>query len=63
MIAFKHLTLRRGPRVLLEDVDLRIQAGQRVGIVGQNGTGKSSLFELIQGTLHRIRAKYRYRAA
>ncbi|WP_423821454.1 ATP-binding cassette domain-containing protein [Salinisphaera sp. SPP-AMP-43] len=49
MIAFKHLTLRRGPRVLLEDVDLRFQAGQRVGIVGQNGTGKSSLLAMMLG--------------
>ncbi|RJS91352.1 ABC-F family ATP-binding cassette domain-containing protein [Salinisphaera sp. Q1T1-3] len=51
MIAFKHLSLRRGPRKLLEDVDLRIQAGQRVGIVGANGTGKSSLLAMMLGEL------------
>ncbi len=51
MIAFKHVTLRRGPRKLLEDVDLRLQAGQRVGIVGANGTGKSSLLAMMLGEL------------
>ncbi|MGB7756702.1 MAG: ATP-binding cassette domain-containing protein [Salinisphaera sp.] len=51
MIAFKHVTLRRGPRKLLEDVDLRLQAGQRVGIVGANGTGKSSLLSMMLGEL------------
>ena len=51
MIKFQHLTLRRGPRVLLEDVNLDIFAGQRVGVVGRNGTGKSSLFALMLGEL------------
>ena len=51
MITFNNLTLRRGPRVLLQDVNLSIFAGQRVGIVGRNGTGKSSLFALMLGEL------------
>lgn len=51
MIAFKHVTLRRGPRQLLTDVDLRIQKGQRIGIVGANGTGKSSLLAMLLGEL------------
>ena len=51
MISFNNLTLRRGPRVLLLDVNLAIFAGQRVGIVGRNGTGKSSLFALMLGEL------------
>ena len=51
MIAFKDLTLRRGSRKLLENVNVRFQPGQRIGIVGQNGTGKSSLFAMMLGEL------------
>ncbi|MDA3919188.1 MAG: ATP-binding cassette domain-containing protein [Salinisphaera sp.] len=51
MIALKDLTLRRGSRKLLENVNVRFQGGQRIGIVGQNGTGKTSLFALMLGEL------------
>ncbi|GAB3679712.1 ABC-F family ATP-binding cassette domain-containing protein [Salinisphaera aquimarina] len=51
MIGLNNVTLRRGPRKLLEDVNLRLHAGQRVGIVGRNGTGKSSLFSMLLGEL------------
>ncbi len=52
MLKFTHLSLRRGPRELLQDVDLTIHHGQKVGITGSNGVGKSSLFALILGQLH-----------
>jgi len=52
MIGFKSLALRRGPRLLFEDVNLTIHAGQKVGVTGANGAGKSSLFGLFLGTLH-----------
>ena len=48
MLSFTQLTLRRGSRVLIQDATLQIHAGQRVGLVGRNGTGKSSLFSLMQ---------------
>jgi len=51
MLSFDHITLSRGPRTLLDDVNLTIFAGQHVGVVGRNGTGKSSLFALIRGEL------------
>jgi len=51
MISLQSLTLRRGPRALLEDVSLTIHAGWHVGVVGRNGTGKSSLFTAILGGL------------
>ncbi len=44
MISFRNFSLRRGERLLLSDVDLALHAGWRVGVVGRNGTGKSSLF-------------------
>ncbi|PWK89769.1 ABC-F family ATP-binding cassette domain-containing protein [Fulvimonas soli] len=49
MIAFRHFALRRGARLLLSDIDLVIQAGWRLGVVGRNGCGKSSLFAALQG--------------
>ncbi len=52
MLKFSRLSLRRGSRELLHDVNLTINAKQKVGIVGANGVGKSSLFALIRGELH-----------
>ena len=52
MLKFTNLSLRRGPRELLQDVNFTIHHGQKVGITGSNGVGKSSLFALILGYLH-----------
>ena len=52
MITARNLGLRRGPRILFEQVNFTIHRGERVGIIGKNGAGKSSLFELILGRLH-----------
>ena len=52
MISLQHLSLRRGTQVLLDDTSLNILPGRRIGVIGQNGTGKSSLFALIRGELH-----------
>jgi len=51
MIAFRHFALRRGSRLLLSDIDLTIQSGWRLGVIGRNGCGKSSLFAALQGRL------------
>jgi len=52
VIQFRHLTLARAGRTLIEDANAQIHSGWRVGLVGANGTGKSSLFALIRGELH-----------
>ncbi len=52
MMTLRNATLRRGNRVLLEDVSLTLHAGQKVGLTGANGTGKSSLFALLLGEIH-----------
>jgi ATP-binding cassette subfamily F protein 3 len=52
MLQFTDLSLRRGPRLLLSGASLTIYPGQKVGLVGANGSGKSSLFALLRGELH-----------
>lgn len=47
MLNFKDIVFRIGGRVLLDKANLSIPAGCRVGLVGPNGTGKSTLFKLI----------------
>ena len=51
MIQIKNLTLRRGVKVVLKDATVTLNPGERVGLVGRNGAGKSSLFSLIAGRL------------
>ena len=52
MLQFKNLTLRRGLKLLFEQASFQVHPGQKVGITGANGTGKSSLFALILDSLH-----------
>ncbi|EIT68997.1 ABC-F family ATP-binding cassette domain-containing protein [Hydrocarboniphaga effusa] len=51
MISASRLTLRRGPRALLEDANFSIHGGWHVGLIGRNGTGKSTLFAAVLGQL------------
>lgn len=51
MLILKNLQLAYGRNVLIENANLQLYYGQRVGIVGQNGVGKTSLFKLIMGKL------------
>jgi ATP-binding cassette subfamily F protein 3 len=51
MLALKEITYRIAGRTLLEKASISIPHGYRVGFVGPNGTGKSTLFKLIAGEL------------
>lgn len=51
MIFFTDLTLKRGQTVLLENANSTIHTGQKVGLVGKNGCGKSSLLALLKNEL------------
>ena len=51
MLKITGLSLRRGSRLLLENVNLDVFPGQRMGLTGANGSGKSSLFAVIAGRL------------
>jgi len=51
VIRFSGLSLRRGPKLLFRNASLAIHPGQKVGLTGRNGTGKSSLFALLLGEM------------
>jgi ATP-binding cassette subfamily F protein 3 len=52
MLTIENLTYRIGGRVLLERASLALPEGHHAGLVGRNGTGKSTLLKLIAGELH-----------
>lgn len=52
MINFTNVALRRGGQLLFEKVSFTIHQGERVGVSGVNGCGKSSLFAMIRAQLH-----------
>ena len=52
MIQLQQVELRRGPQALFSNADLTVFPGQKVGIIGANGCGKSSLFAMLLGKLH-----------
>ncbi len=51
MIQFRNLSLFRGVKVLLEAASFQLHPGHKVGLIGANGAGKSSLFTLLRGEL------------
>ena len=52
MLSITNLTYRIGGRTILEDSSVNIMDGWKVGVVGANGTGKTTLFKLIASELH-----------
>ncbi len=52
MLQFVDVGLRRGARLLFDHASFQIHPGQKVGVTGANGTGKSSLFALLRDELH-----------
>jgi ATP-binding cassette subfamily F protein 3 len=51
MLVLSQLSLRRGVKLVLDRTSVTINAGEKVGLVGRNGAGKSSLFSLLAGRL------------
>ena len=52
MLSITNLTYRIGGRTILENSSVNVMDGWKVGVVGANGTGKTTLFKLIAGELH-----------
>ncbi len=51
MLSLTNIALRRGQKVLFEGATMQLHAGQRLGVIGANGCGKSSLFAMLLGRL------------
>jgi ATPase subunit of ABC transporter with duplicated ATPase domains len=49
MLAARNVTVMRGPRLVLDRVDLSVDAGSRIGVLGRNGAGKSTLLRVLAG--------------
>lgn len=61
LIEFQHATLGYGPKVVLQDVNFAITAGDYFGMVGPNGAGKTTLLRAILGTLKPLSGKVNIR--
>ncbi len=57
LLRFEKVALRRGGRLLFEDLDLELGPGDRLQVTGPNGSGKSSLLRLAAGLLHAERGR------
>ncbi len=52
MIQLKNVSLLRGTKPVLDGASATLHPGEKVGLIGRNGAGKSSLFSLLAGRLH-----------
>src|SRR6266513_1709200 len=62
MIRLSQVTLRRGAKTLLDGADVALNPGDKIGLIGANGSGKSSLFALLRGELHADKGEVDYPA-
>ena len=62
MIRLSQVTLRRGAKTLLEGADAALNPGDKIGLIGANGSGKTSLFALLRGELHADKGEADYPA-
>src|SRR5688572_14275850 len=52
LLSLREVTFGHGGQPLIEHVDLRIERGERIALLGRNGVGKSTLLKLLNGELH-----------
>ena len=60
MLSFNNLSLRRGSNLLFEKVSFTVHKDNKVGLVGANGTGKTSLFKMMQGEFDSDEGTFKY---
>lgn len=51
MLGLNNISIRRGRNLLIENVSFQLHSGQRMGLIGANGSGKTSLFAMLLGEL------------
>ncbi len=49
LVGFQNVTFEFGARIIVEDATWHIQPGERIGLIGYNGTGKSTLLKVLTG--------------
>ena len=62
MIRFQQVSLMRGVKPLFDKVDVTLNPGDKIGLIGSNGAGKSSLFAMLRGELHADQGEIDYPA-
>jgi ATP-binding cassette subfamily F protein 3 len=60
VLHLNQIGIRRGPNLLVENISFQAHAGQRIGVIGANGCGKSSLFALLLGELEADDGQYTF---
>jgi ATP-binding cassette subfamily F protein uup len=61
LLSVEGLTKSYGERILFEDLNFGIQSGQRIALVARNGSGKTSIFRILEGTDQPDRGRVVYR--
>ena len=51
MLSLSQISIRRGRKLLVENVSFQLHSGQRMGLIGANGSGKTSLFAMLLGEI------------
>ncbi|MDX1809651.1 MAG: ATP-binding cassette domain-containing protein [Sulfurospirillaceae bacterium] len=51
MVEVNSVTMRYGPRVLFENINLKLDVGKRYGLIGANGAGKSTFMKILSGEI------------
>jgi ATP-binding cassette subfamily F protein 3 len=62
MLSLNQVSLRRGDNLLIENATFQVHSGHRLGLIGANGSGKSSLFSMILGELETDEGEVRFPA-
>ncbi len=59
LLGLQNVTFEFGARVIVSDATWHIQPGERIGLIGYNGTGKSTLLKVLVGNIHPRQARWK----